>query len=425
MNEATLQYVRQHADDDVRQLALTGSKNPEVDLQAALQQIAGRQTALRKLPTWAACEGILYPPHLNMEQCSSEQTARYKAAVVASLERSAPTTLIDLTGGFGVDFSFIAPLFDKAVYVERQQHLCQLAVHNFAALGVKAEVVCADSVDYLHSLTKATMIFLDPARRDEHGARTYGISDCTPNVLALRDELMEKADYVVLKLSPMLDWRKAVKDLGEPLVRQVHIVSVDGECKELLIVLSKEGEGLHLICANDDERFEVDACITSQTIPSSQTSLSSITSPTSLASLTSLSGSLCFLYEPNASIMKGGCFAELAARFGVSALAQNSHLFVSDRLITNFPGRKFRIEAVSSMNKKELKEKVLPLKQANITVRNFPLTVAELRKRLKLSEGGSHYIFATTLANSERVLLLCEKINHTPENPSFETKTNN
>ena len=395
-NEATLKYVRQHADDDVRQLALTGSKDPEVDMQAALQQIAGLQTARKKLPTWAACDGILYPPHLNMEQCSSEQTARYKARVVGLLERTTPTTLIDLTGGFGVDFSFIAPLFDKAVYVERQEALCQLAKHNFPALGLSCEVVCADSVDYLHSLTKATMIFLDPARRDEYGARTYGISDCTPDVLALRDELMEKADYVMLKLSPMLDWRKTVKDLGEQWVRQVHIVSVEGECKELLVVLSKNGEGLRLICSNDGEHFEV----TSPTRLSSLSSLARFTSPTIPTS---------FLYEPNASVMKGGCFAELAARFGVSALAQNSHLFVSDRLISDFPGRKFRVVAVSSMNKKELKEKVLPLKQANITVRNFPLSVAELRKRLKLSEGGSHYLFATTLARDNRVLLVCEK----------------
>jgi hypothetical protein len=394
MNETTLLYVRQHADDDVRQLALRGSKDPEVDMLAALQQIAGLQAARRKLPTWAACDEILYPPHLNMEQCSSEPTARYKARMVGSLQHTAPTTLIDLTGGFGIDFSLMASLFDEAVYVERQEELCQLAQHNFQALGVKAAVVCGDSVAYLHEqVSHASVIFVDPARRDAHGARTYGISDCTPDVLSLRDELLEKADYVLLKLSPMLDWRKAVKDLGEQWVRQVHIVSVEGECKELLLLLSKQGVGFRLCCVNDQELFEVHEGGT-------------VSDGSSVAEAEPVVGS--YLYEPNASIMKAGCFSEVAARFSVRQLAQNSHLFVSDHWVGDFPGRKFHIEAVSSMNKNDLREKVLPLKQANITVRNFPLSVADLRKRLKLSEGGSHYIFATTLARGERVLIVCQ-----------------
>lgn len=398
MNAETRHFIEQNLDADVRQLALKGCRDEMVDMTLALQQIAGRQTARRKLPTWAALDGILYPPHLGMEQCSSEQTAVYKRSVVSDIivSKASEGTLIDLTGGFGVDFSFLAPLFKRAVYVERQEVLCQLAHHNFEVLGINAEVVCGDGEAFLHQLTEhVTMIFLDPARRDVNGARTYGISDCTPDVLTLRDELLQKADCVMLKLSPMLDWRKAVVDLGEQWVKEVHIVSTSGECKELLLVLTKESsnEGLRLVCKNDDQSFEVH--------------LPYVAEPCMYQSVISPSS---YLYEPNASIMKAGCFAELSAHFGIGQLSQNSHLFVCERPIDSFPGRQFRIMDVSMMNKRELKEKIAPLKQANITVRNFPLSVAELRKRLKISEGGSNYIFATTLANGDHVLIICERL---------------
>lgn len=398
MNAETRHFIEQNLDADVRQLALKGCRDEMVDMTLALQQIAGRQAARRKLPTWAALDGILYPPHLGMEQCSSEQTAVYKRSVVSNIiaPKASEGTLIDLTGGFGVDFSFLATLFKRAVYVERQEELCKLAHHNFEVLGINAEVVCGNGEAVLHQLTEhVTMIFLDPARRDANGARTYGISDCTPDVITLRDELLQKADYVMLKLSPMLDWRKAVVDLGEEWVREVHIVSTGGECKELLLVLTKENskEGLRLVCKNDEQSFEVHQASTAEPCL-----YQSVISPSS------------YLYEPNASVMKAGCFAELSAHFGIGQLSQNSHLFVAEQPIEEFPGRTFRIIDVSTMNKRELKEKIAPLKQANITVRNFPLSVAELRKRLKISEGGSNYIFATTLANGDHVLIICERL---------------
>jgi hypothetical protein len=406
MNEATLTFVRQHANDDIRQLALRGTRNPDVDMTAALQQIAGRQIARRKLPLLAAVDGILYPPHLNMEQCSSEQTAQYKARLCGRLlnetayQHDAPSSLIDLTGGFAVDFSWMSKAFDEATYVERNTELFSITKNNLNLLVPRARCLNADGVEVLHEIGHVTMIFLDPARRDEHGARTYGIADCTPDVLQLREELLEKADFVMLKLSPMLDWRKTVEDLGREWVREVHIVATGGECKELLVVLSRQGEELRLTCVNDEDQYVVGE-ITGQQM--------SVLSPLSDELLHS---STLHLYEPNAAIMKAGCFTELETRYGLRQLAQNSHLFVGDRLVTDFPGRKFQVQVVSSMNKRELKEKVQSLKRANITVRNFPLTVAELRKRLKLSEGGSMYIFATTLANGEHVLLLAQRVGY-------------
>ena len=396
MNEATLQYMRQHADDDVRQLALRG-KAPDVDLRAAIEQIAGRQAARQKLPSWAATEGVLYPPHLSMEQCSGEPAARYKAELASLLTSGASHRFVDLTGGFGIDFSFISQHFAEAVYVECQEHLCQLARHNFPLMGIRGEVVCADATAYLQQMQHASLVFIDPARRDSHGGRTYGIADCTPDVLQLRDMLLQKADCILLKLSPMLDWRKAVSDLGQQYVSEVHIVSVQNECKELLIVL-KESEGdLDLHCVNllnDGISQESFVCKPSSFVPH----------PSSLTPRPS-----SFLYEPNASIMKAGCFDAVASAWGVSQIAPNSHLFVSDQLLTDFPGRSFQIVSVCSMNKKELKTALRDITQANITVRNFPLSVAELRKRLKTGEGGSNYIFATTLAKGSHVLLICRK----------------
>ena len=390
MNDNTRDFIEQNLDVDIRQLALKGCRNKEVDLDAAIRQIAGRQTARRKLPSWAALDGILYPPHLNMEQCSSEQTARYKAGICA--HQPASTTLVDLTGGFGVDFAFMSEAFDEATYVERNSELFAISSANMKILAPKAKCLNEDGLEVLHRLNHVSMIFMDPARRDSHGGRTYGISDCTPNVLEIRDELLQKADVVMLKLSPMLDWHKAINDLGEQYIKEVHIVSVQNECKELLIVMQQQpAEPLTVYCVNDDSVFSYRP------------------SPISSNHISHLS-SLIYLYEPNASIMKAGCFAEVEQAFGVSQLAPNSHLFASEQAIADFPGRKFRVTAVTSMNKQDLKQALKDIRQANIAVRNFPMSVADLRKRLKISEGGNDYIFATTLTEGKKVLIICQHL---------------
>ena len=357
MNDKTRNFIEQNLDADIRQLALKGCRDKDVDLDAAIRQIAGRQTARRKLPSWAALDGILYPPHLNMEQCSSEQTARYKARICSSHPSS--KTLVDLTGGFGVDFAFMSEAFDEATYVERNSELFAISSANMKILAPKAKCLNEDGLEVLHRLDHVSMIFMDPARRDHHGARTYGISDCTPNVLEIKDELLQKADVVMLKLSPMLDWHKAISDLGEQYIKEVHIVSVQNECKELLIVMQQQpAEPPTVYCVNDDSVFSYH--------------------PSSISSNhISHHSSLIYLYEPNASIMKAGCFAEIEQAFEVSQLAPNSHLFASDQAIADFPGRKFRISAVTSMNKQELKQALKDIRQANIAVRNFPMSVAD------------------------------------------------
>ena len=508
MNQATLDFIRQHQDDDVRQLAFLGSKYPEVDMPFALDQIRGRKMARTKLPRWASIDGIIYPPHISMEQCSSEQTALYKAELAARLLGLSPSSsengeekdkecenasnlhlseicefagkgavdsefakneatckkqqiltepgedvneikeeasesdffeeigFVDLTGGFGVDFSYIASrLGVKSMYVERQAHLCEAAKENFWRLGLKNAIVKnGDGIEVLHSFAskkKAAaseslgitedlsqsllktnlglkLIFIDPARRDDAGNKVVSLKDCTPDVTLLQEEMLSKADYVIIKLSPMLDWHRAVSELN--CVQEVHIISVNNECKELLLVLSARNMGemeassadgevkhagnLRIYCVNDAQSFVCDEL--------DMESSSVRIAPPVLEEMQ-------YLYEPNASLMKAGCFSVLSERYGARMLSKNSHLFVSMEPIEDFPGRSFRIIAISSFNKKELKRYLSGITKANIATRNFPLSVAELRKRLKLKDGGETYIFATTLSDESHVLVITEK----------------
>lgn len=332
-----------------------------------------------------------------MEQCSGEQAAQYKVQIVRRLlsERGSknPNRLVDLTGGFGVDFSFLAPCFSEAIYVERQQRLCDVALHNFPLLSLQhAGVVCGDGTAYLHDMPKATMIYLDPARRNAQGAKVYGISDCEPDVSQLADELVDKADIVMIKLSPMLDWHEAMAELRH--VREVHIVAVHGECKELLLVMEKDALLSPMVyCVNDSQTFAIRAdkasCIPPAPFAAPETGM--------------------MLYEPNAATMKSGFFEALEQQYGVQAIGPNSHLFVSKTVAVHFPGRVFRILGVSSFNKKELRRCLQGIDQANIAVRNFPLSADKLRSRLKLRDGGDNYLFATTTASRQHLLLICKK----------------
>ena len=445
MNQATQDFIRQHQDDDVRQLAFLGSKYPEVDMPFALDQIRGRKMARVKLPRWASLEGIIYPPHISMEQCSSESTALYKAELAARLlalpvssSFSEEIGFVDLTGGFGVDFSYIAArLGVKSMYVERQAHLCEAAKENFERLGLKNAIVKnGDGIEVLHSFlpkkddaasaddslgiiydqplsllkTKLglKLIFIDPARRDDAGNKVVSLKDCTPDVTVLQEEMLSKADYVIIKLSPMLDWHRAISELSH--VREVHIISVNNECKELLLVLSARNMGdmeassadgevkhagnLRIYCVNDAQSFVCDE-------------LDMESSPVRIAP--PVLEEMQYLYEPNASLMKAGCFGALSDRYDARMLSKNSHLFVSQAPIEAFPGRSFRIIAISSFNKKELKRHLSGITKANIATRNFPLSVAELRKRLKLKDGGETYIFATTLSDESHILVITEK----------------
>lgn len=434
LTEQTADFVAAHRTEDVCELALKAKRVEGLDLPLALDQIAGWQIACKKLPQWASCEGIVYPPHISMEQCSSQFTAQYKSEIAQTLLTPVVTvrarmsdsaesdtqetktgvrmsdspesdtlvarsSMVDLTGGFGVDFSYLARGFSQATYVERQRHLCDLAEHNMAALGLdQARIVCGDGVEYLRQMDPVDFIYLDPARRDEHGSRTYAIEDCTPNVLELRDLLLAKSQCTLVKLSPMLDWRKAVADF-DGTVREVHIVATGNECKELLLVLGQqvheEPSAPRVFCVNDNQRIDYDSAAYTQGLRIGGKPLPEAKN---------------YLYEPNASIMKAGCFDLVEERFGVTQVGPSSHLFVSATPVADFPGRGFAIEAIGGMNKKDIKRLLNGTKQANIAVRNFPLTAPQLRKKLKLADGGPVYLFGTTMQGCDHVLLRTSKI---------------
>lgn len=387
--QATINFVKEHAADDVQRLALEVRKHPEVDARFALDQIAGRQKSRTKLPSWAGVDALIFPPSVSMEQCSSEATASYKSSLVSG------ESLVDLTGGFGVDFSFLANRFSSAVYVERQEHLCHIAEHNFKVLGLSHVQVVNDNAEhYLATMPVVDLIYLDPARRDGAGNRVFRLDDCTPNVVQLLDLLLTKGRQVMIKLSPMLDVSQALRQLRG--VSEVHIVSVAGECKELLLLLSAKQEGdVKIVCVNDGQTFTYRLG-------------EPVVMPMQWSGKLPAEGDL-YLYEPNASMMKAGCFGQLAQRYGLQAVAQQSHLFVAERPISDFQGRKFVVNDITTLNSKELKQKLTGITQANVAVRNFPLKAAELAKRLRLKDGGSVYIFGTRLANGKNVLLLCEK----------------
>ena len=405
----TEDFINQHLTDDVRTLALQGARCPDIDMPYALDQIAGWQTARQKLPSWATTEGLVYPPHLSMEQCSSEQTARYKAELALRLlasvdsdgQGSVPTKLVDLTGGFGVDFSFMAHGFDQAVYVERQLHLCEVARHNIPLLGLPhAEVVEGDGTVYLSRLDHATLIFLDPARRDSHGGKTVAMSDCTPDVTALEETLLNKADLVMVKLSPMLDWHKAVADMCGS-VAEVHIVGTGGECKELLLVADGAcHESVEVTCWSDGRVF----CFTAD---GSDTVLPPIAEAATLKGCDA-DAQLC-LCEPDATLMKAGCFGLVASRYGLRAVGRNSHLFVGADPGASFPGRRFRLVACTSMNRRSLKVALAGVDRASVAVRNMPLSPDALRRKLGLKDGGDTYVFGTTLGDGTHAVMVCKR----------------
>ncbi|MBR1665399.1 MAG: hypothetical protein IJ699_04160 [Bacteroidaceae bacterium] len=447
MNDATLAYIRRHASDDVRQLALRPVPDGVV-LRQALTQIEGRQLAARKLPAWAATDGLLFPPRLSLEQCSSEATAQYKQALVRRLLASLPPAsspslppasspslpsvsspslpsvsssvpspslppaavavasatvppvcFVDLTAGFGVDFAAIAPLFARATYVERQEVLCDIARHNLPLLGLpEAEVRCSSAEEVLPELADnpVTLLFLDPARRDAAGRKVALIEDCTPDVCALQDQLRAAARFVLIKLSPMLDLTAALRSMQG--VVEAHVVSVDGECKELLLLLAAEASAAEPLIH----------CSYSPTVPPLTFRMSEERSCSAV-----MAGDLQqYLYEPDAAILKAGAFKVLCQRYPVSKLAPDTHLYTSGEPVADFPGRRWKVIGSCSFAKSELRRLLADVPAADLTLRGFPGSVAQLRKQLHLREGGSAHFIATTLADGSRHLIRVEREAH-------------
>lgn len=389
----TRQFIEEHLHDDVHELALK-FRNAKVDMALALRQIEARQLLRKKVPSWADNPDLLFPAHLSIEQCSSEATALYKASLLQGV------SFADLTGGLGVDCHFISRNFQQGDYVEMNPNLCELAKHNFGLLGrqdatagTPISVYNESAEDYLNRCEPLDCLFVDPARRDAHGRKMVSVADCTPNVVELQEQLLQKAKRVMVKLSPMLDLSQALRELRH--VKEVHVVAVANECKELLLLM--------------EPGFEDEPLFTCVNLESSQPLISFTQEEERTSGLALAQEVGRYLYEPNAAVMKGGCYRLLTQRYGIATLHRNSHLYTSERLAEGFPGRVFEVEDWAVFGKKA-SAMLQGVDKASIAARNFPMSVAELRKNLKIQDGDQVYLFATTLSDDRKVLIKTHKL---------------
>lgn len=383
-----LQFARQHRDEDPLKLLLQQSKYPQVDMRQVVQQIEGQRQASAKWPTLAHCDEVLYPPKLNREQSSSEATAQYKAQLMSDWGGG---TVADLTGGMGIDSLFMARVAETVDYCEQNQELCQLAAHNFAALG-QHNIRChsGDSLEWLKSQTNTiyNTIYIDPARRDPKGRKVSAFEECTPNLLDNLALLLSRCSHLLIKASPMIDLYSALHQLGN--VADVHIVALNGECKEVLFALNKAAERetqIHCVELRGDFAPIV-------FLPSEEEK----------AQTTYASQMGQYLYEPHATLMKGGCFGYISQKYKLQQLARNTHLYTSDILNKTFPGRRFQV--LQELKPKEA-SRIIPERKAHVVTRNYPMEAALLQKKLGLKEGGDLFVIGATLA-TKPTLWLCK-----------------
>ena len=385
-------FIRCHSQDDMASLLLKRAQYPGIDVPFAVSQIQARRQIKGKLPSWYADDSLVFPSRLSTEQCSSEETARYKQRLI-----EAGTHVCDLTGGLGIDSYFFSRKAAKVTYMERFPEYCEAALLNFKTLQAdNMEVIPGDSLQQIGKVSSPDVFYIDPARRGEGNKRVFALQDCEPDLLQWKEVLLNKAPKVIAKVSPMADIQHTLSLLEE--TTQIHVLSVRNECKELLFVLEQGGAGkepsIHCVnftAAGEEQSFQFFLSSEYSSIPCMANEISA------------------YLYEPNTSILKAGAFKYLSRRLGIAKLHVNSHLYTAEEEIPDFPGRVFKVDEVVPFHNKICKELSRRIPRANITVRNFPLSVEELRKRTKITEGGKIYLFATTQADGNRVLVRCRK----------------
>ena len=391
----TEQFIREHRTDDVRKLAL--SSHPQgIDMQYALTQISGWQAAKSKIPLWGHTDGIIYPRHISLEQCTSQHIAEYKASRVENLIGQ-NLKMADLTGGFGVDCFFISRNAARTCYNEMSAELCDIARNNFKTLGrPEIAVTCGSAEDFIKTCNPDTLdlIYLDPARRGNAGQKLISISDCQPDAVVLQNDLLRVSRYVMLKLSPMLDISRALTEMHH--VSRVFVIGLEGECKEITLLIQRDFTGEPVI-----EAIDIDAQGNPGTVISS-TKRADSALPLPIADPEQLQPGT-FICEPSAPYMKSTLFRTIAAQTGTAMLHLDTHLFWSKEKPESFPGRTFKLEGIIPFDKRSLS--ALSKTQANLSVRNFPETAPSLQQKLKLHDGGSRYLIATTLSDNKRVIL--------------------
>lgn len=395
-------FLSEHANDDTTRLLLSASRYPGIDVRWAVEQIEARKQLRIKLPEWYDRAGdLIFGGRVPAEQCSSEQTARYKRQLVVG------HSLCDLTSGMGVDLYYMSRGLDRAIYTERQAHLCDAARHNFPVLGANnIEVREGDAFEL--GIPEVDTLYLDPARRASDGSRVYDLADCEPNVVALREELLRHCQRLIIKISPMADLKRVLEQM--PGICEIHIVAVKNECKELLLVLDNQvglqqsvvSQNPIIYCVDfrtNDEirfRFHMNEELALSQSPIHKTETSNLKNQN-------------YLYEPDVTLLKAGAFKILELRYNVCQVDRNSHLYVSEDRVDDFPGRIFAIDDKMEFSSKVLNRLKSEIPQANIATRNFPLAVEDLRKRSGIKDGGDCYLFGTTVRNLGACLFRCHK----------------
>lgn len=403
-NDSLRAFIREHASDDLTRLLLSACRYPDIDVPQAVEQIAARRQIRDKLPAWYRNDALYFPARIAAEQCSSEQTARYKARLVHP-----DATLCDLTGGLGIDTYYFSRTAARVLYIERFAAYAEAARHNFAQLGAgNISVIEGDSTTLFDTFPGIDIFYIDPARRGEGNRRVFALSDCEPDLTQLLPRLLQKASRVMAKLSPMADLRLTLDLL--PGTVAVHILSVRNECKELIFIIENANKLSVPMSGQAAGRksWPTITCV-NFTVSGKEETFTFTPEEEAAAPPAWATAVGTYLYEPNASILKGGAFKSIAARLHVDKLHASSHLYTSPHPVADFPGRIFRVEEIIPFHGKNVKNLSRMLPQANLTVRNFPLSTEELRKRLKIKEGGDTYLFATTLADGEKVLIRCVK----------------
>ncbi|QRR01768.1 THUMP-like domain-containing protein [Dyadobacter sandarakinus] len=392
LTQEEVAFIQAHLRDDPGQLVLRAAQFKGLDVRKLAAQILSRQKAVRKLPEWTARPELVFPPPLSVEQCSSEATARYKASLVSG------NVLTDLTGGMGIDCFYMGQKLRTVHYFEQQEQVARTAAFNFGVLGAThIQVHATDAMQAMGhgSLPSSDWIFADPARRDANKNKVVLLRDCEPDMTVAVPSLFRFAPKILVKTSPLLDIDQAVADLR--FVTEVHVIGYEQECKELLFVLEEDAPASELTIRarviNAEGAVMHEVCFDRQA---------------ERETAVSFSGPQQYLYEPHAAVLKSGAFRTVAATFDVKKLALNSHLYTSEQLQSGFPGRIFEVVAVCKPDMKEI-ARIMGGDKANLTTRNFPAKTEDLRKKWKLKEGGAFYLFATTLSDQSKVVIVTRK----------------
>ncbi len=391
MNEQILHqdvqdYINHHLQSDLHTLILKGSPFEELSVQEIANQIICKQKTEKKLPNWFQNNTIYYPSKINIEQSSSEKTAEYKSKLISGKK------LIDLTGGFGVDSYYFSKVFKTVIYCEIDENISKISAHNFKQLGVNnIQVITGDGIKYLHKKNdNFDVIYIDPSRRNNEKRKVFLLKDCTPNISENIDLLFSKSKTILIKSSPILDISSTISKLK--FVKEIHVVAINNDVKELLFLLEKGYlNNIKIKTINFTKKHTQKFNFTYNNQPKSN-----------------YKEPLRYLYEPNAAILKSGGFHEISSQLNLFKLHQHSHLYTSEKQ-KDFPGRKFKIIQIIPYDKKKITS-ILSAKKANITTRNFRKSVSEIRKELKIKDGGDHFLFFTTNIYNKPICIHCEKL---------------